>query len=101
MRGVLWTLAIAGVLIGCQTIQSVWVRVDGTSGPKTARQLEIDKTVCDGEVAKANVSGFQACFGLGDCLGSAIVRGIDLETVRQGCMASRGYVLRQVPVSAR
>lgn len=100
MRGVIVTLAIAGAMIGCQTTQSAWVRVDGASGAKAARQLEIDKMVCEGEVAKANVSGYQACFGLGDCMGAAIVRGMDLKnTVRQGCMASRGYVLRQVPVT--
>jgi hypothetical protein len=62
--------------------------------PALASQFEIDKTVCEGDMQKANLSGTTFCQGVG-CVGASIDRGNAMQTVGKGCMAQRGYV--QVP----
>lgn len=91
-------LALAGVVLaGCaQQPKVVWLRTDGQltrNNPALATQFEVDKTVCEGETQKANLSGAQFCRGFGDCLAQSIERNQGMATVARGCMAQRGYML--------
>lgn len=80
---------------------SVWVRTDGQRiGGNSAleQKVDIDKTICNGEMQKAGLSGQQQ-FG-GSLLSQAIVenqRGERLDGVAKGCMAEKGYV--SVPIT--
>jgi hypothetical protein len=74
----------------------VWIRTDGqriTENPAFAQKFEVDKTVCEGEMQKANLSGAQFCRGLADCIIQGQQRGSAVGIVGKGCMADRGYVL--------
>lgn len=84
-------LCLVLALGGCQSTENVWLRTDGrrtTSDPKLSQQFDIDTAVCDGEAAKANMSGFAD----GGLL-PALERRRSSETVVKGCMAQRGYLL--------
>lgn len=89
--------ALALVLIGCQTTKSVWMRADGRQA--SAAEFELDQKICEGAVAQTDIQGApQFCRGIAGCAVTGMVRGMELNKVREGCMASKGYVLRQVPV---
>lgn len=87
------------VLMSCATTprpQNLWVRTDGQSTrdtPALASQFEVDRTICEGEMQKANLSGAQYCRGLADCIVSGAARGDAMATVGKGCMAQHGYIL--------
>lgn len=89
----------AAVLVGCATTpppQNLWVRTDGQSSrdiPALAQQFEVDQTICEGEMQKANLSGTQFCRGLADCIITGAARGNAMSVVGKGCMAQRGYLL--------
>lgn len=86
-------------LASCVTqpsVPNVWVRTDGQTIRESAalvQQYEVDRTVCEGEMQKANLSGTQFCRGVGDCMVSSIERNSSLAIVAKGCMAQKGYVL--------
>lgn len=89
-------MAAALALVGCaQQPKTVWIRTDGQTGftnPALAQQFEVDKTICEGEMSKANMSGAQFCRGLVDCVGQSVARSEGMAVVGKGCMAQRGYI---------
>jgi hypothetical protein len=63
------------------------------SDPVLHQQFEMDRTVCNGETQKADLSG--VTFTGGGLAGAlaAVQRSEEAGQVGQGCMASKGYVL--------
>lgn len=98
-----WMAALgAGLMLcGCATqppVRMVHIRTDGQSirgNPALIQQFEIDRTICEGEMSKANMGGTQFCRGTLDCAIQANERGMGMQAVGKGCMAQRGYI--QVP----
>jgi hypothetical protein len=94
----LWPLLATSVsvaLTGCAT-RTVYLLADGRapgSDPVLNQQFEMDRTVCNGDMQKANLSG--VTFTGGGLAGAvaAANRGEAASQVGQGCMAERGYVL--------
>lgn len=83
-------LLLALAAAGCATQRPLtWARTDGKVF--TADQFNLERTICRGEMQKANLAGFPA-----EGVGSAIRRGNAVGDVFVGCMAQRGYI--QVPV---
>jgi len=83
MRSGAIILAITIALAGCATQPPMrWVRPDGNTF--TPEQFEVDRTICRGEMQKANLAS-NAEAGLG--------RGRAVADVYPGCMAQRGYML--------
>jgi hypothetical protein len=79
-------VAISATLAGCAASKPMgWARIDGTA---LTSQFEVDKTVCNGEVAKADLGTPPT-----DSVGRAYRQGQALAQVRQGCMAQHGYML--------
>jgi hypothetical protein len=73
----------------CGCAKSVYLLADGrmpASDPVVNQQFEMDRTVCQGELQKANLSGSMRDWG-------AISRANAVGQVGQGCMAEKGYVL--------
>jgi hypothetical protein len=99
----LWLVSLAASMaLGGGCVQQpppppmVWIRTDGISikeNPAFAQKFDVDKTVCEGEMQKANLSGTQICRGLADCIVQGQQRGSAVGIVGKGCMADRGYVL--------
>lgn len=88
--------ALAFVCACAPQIKNTWIRADGQRGmgnPALAQQFEMDKTICEGEMQKANLAGSAACYGLANCVGVAVARDQSMGVVGKGCMAQRGYVL--------
>jgi hypothetical protein len=56
------------------------------SDPVLNQQFDMDRTICQGDMQKANLSGSLRDWG-------AISRGTAVSQVGQGCMAEKGYVL--------
>lgn len=84
MRG--WYLIGALVLGGCVPSTFYYhsdnVRVD--QDPARFKQFELDKIVCEGELAKANLSQAPG----------AVLVNTSLRAVYNGCMAQKGYINR-------
>jgi hypothetical protein len=95
MRKTILILAAVS-LVGCaQQPKQVFIRTDGQSIKGNAaleHQYQIDATVCEGDMQKANMSGTQFCRGAVDCAVAGAVRGEQAMTVGKGCMAQRGYM---------
>lgn len=94
MRIVMGVL-LALVLTGCAS-PSVYLLADGRTpadDPVLNQQFEMDRTVCTGEMQKANVAG--VTFTGGGIAGAmaAAERNNAVGQVGQGCMAEKGYVL--------
>lgn len=94
MRRVALVLA-AITLSGCAT-KTIYLLADGRApgtDPVLNQQFEMDRTVCQGELQKANLSG--VTFGGGGWAGVAAQanRNAAAGQVGQGCMAEKGYVL--------
>jgi hypothetical protein len=90
MRMLVFTFA-ALALAGCAK-PPVYLLADGrlpADDPVVNQQFEMDRTVCQGELQKANLSGSVRDW-------SAVGRVTAVSQVGQGCMAEKGYVL--VPV---
>lgn len=88
-------LLTATAVSGCAR-ETVYVRLDGqraASDPILAQQFEVDRTICSGEMQKANVSGVTfAGGGLAGAIAAA-ERSNAVGQVAQGCMAQKGYLL--------
>lgn len=75
----------------------LWVRTDGRSGsgnPALEQQIAVDKTVCNGESQKANLSAGTNPYG--GIVAHAVEesrRQSAAGSVFEGCMATKGYVL--------
>jgi hypothetical protein len=96
MRSAL-VLITALSLLGCAAQpKQTFIRTDGQTSkvnPAVVQQFEIDKTVCEGETQKANLSGASYCSGVVGCAAEGASRGNAMQAVAKGCMAQRGYVL--------
>lgn len=88
--------ALCVVLGACAAAPKLtWVRADGQdvrTNPVLMQQAEMDRTVCGGEVQRANLSG--VTFAGGGLAGAiaANERANAAGQVGTGCMASKGYV---------
>jgi hypothetical protein len=80
--------AIALLLAGCATPPQTWLRADGKVS--SADQLALDRTVCQGEMNKANLSSTRK--PLIEEIISPREQG--LSQVYAGCMAQHGYIQR-------
>jgi hypothetical protein len=88
-------LCMAMAVSACAREMS-YVRLDGRSAasdPVLAQQFEVDRTVCAGEMQKANVSGVTFAGGGMAGLAAQIERQQAVGQVAQGCMAQKGYLL--------
>jgi hypothetical protein len=88
------TVAVGLALSACA--QTIYLRADGQSirgDPVMQQQFEMDRTVCQGEMNKADLSG--VTFTGGGLAGAFAAAGRAQEAgqVGQGCMAAKGYVL--------
>jgi hypothetical protein len=86
---------VALMLTSCAA-RTVYLRADGqvvAGDPVLAQQFEMDRTICNGDLQKANLSG--VTFAGGGVAGAiaAANRSEAAGQVGQGCMAERGYVL--------
>jgi hypothetical protein len=91
-----WILAAAGAMFlsGCAQ-KMAYVRIDGqraATDPVLAQQFEVDRTICSGEMQKANVSGVTFSGGGLAGIAAQVERQNAVGQVAQGCMASRGYL---------
>jgi hypothetical protein len=83
------------LLCGCAT-EKTWIRADGQRAggdPVLAQQFEMDRTICTGEMQKANVSGVTFSGGGMAGLAAQIERQQAVGQVAEGCMAQKGYLL--------
>jgi hypothetical protein len=72
----------------------VWVRTDGQrikDDPVLTHQAQMDLTICQGELQKANLSGVTVHGGGMAGLAASIERGQAATQVGEGCMAQKGY----------
>ena len=53
--------------------------------PERLKQFEVDKVICNGEAAKANLSQ----------TANAVMTGTSIQLVYEGCMAQKGYIARR------
>jgi hypothetical protein len=76
----------------------LWLRTDGQStadNPILQQQFLVDRTICIGEMQKANVSGVVVANGSLAGAVAAQNRANAVDDVLRGCMAEKGYVLVQ------
>ena len=88
-------ICAASTLAGCAR-DMVYLRLDGkpaANDPVLAQQFEVDRTVCAGEMQRANVSGVTFSGGGMAGLAAQIERQQAVGQVGQGCMAQKGYLL--------
>jgi len=88
-------MAIGLALSACAP-HTIYLRADGQApgnDPVLHQQFEMDRTVCQGELQKANVSG--VTYTGGGLIGAMALaeRSQSVDQVGQGCMAAKGYVL--------
>jgi hypothetical protein len=84
-------LLFAAALAGCATTTpKAWVRADGK--PFRHEQLELDRTICRGEMQKANLSSTMEPGIVIGPNGPYSPRGNAITQVYSGCMAQHGYV---------
>lgn len=90
-------VALCVALGGCAAAPKMgWVRVDGQSSrenPVLLTQFEVDRTSCLGERNKAALSGVTVASGGIAGAMAAADRSNAADTVGQGCMAEKGYLL--------
>jgi len=74
-----------------------WVRTDGkstSSDPALSQQFQTDKTICQGERQKANLSDITLTqVGFADMAIAAQNRTNAADAVVNDCMAQKGYIL--------
>lgn len=89
--------AMSAWLAACATQPKVmWLRLDGqrtSDNPVLHQQAEVDKTICAGEMQKANVSGVTVANGTIASIVAAQQRSDAVGDVLKGCMAEKGYIL--------
>lgn len=81
-------ISVLSVLMaGCMSGQNYYRISDGQrvdANPEMLAEFQVDRTICDGEVAKANLATDQ----------NALLVMDSLAAVERACMAERGYVVR-------
>ncbi|WP_156948899.1 hypothetical protein [Bradyrhizobium sp. WSM1417] len=94
---ILAVVMLCAALGGCAAAPKMgWVRVDGQSSrdnPVLHTQFEVDRTACIGERNKAALSGVSVASGGLAAAMAAQERSNAADTVGQGCMAEKGYLL--------
>jgi hypothetical protein len=93
--------ALVLALAGCAASPPiVFARVDGKplDTPAMQQDLAVSKTVCNGEMAKADMGGTVIPMGGLAGLAQTMQRQEEAKTVGIGCMAQHGYVV--VPPAA-
>jgi hypothetical protein len=88
-------MAIGLALSACAT-PSVYLLADGRApgaDPVLNQQFEMDRTICNGDMQKANLSGVTISGGGLAGVAAAAERGQAATQVGVGCMAAKGYVL--------
>jgi len=98
VRFLILSVVIAVSLTACATAPPMaWVRTDGkaaSSDPQLSKQLQTDKTTCQGERDKTNLSDLTfAQVGFADMSIAAQDRTNAADAAASGCMAQKGYVL--------
>lgn len=83
-------LPIGLLLAGCATAPVTWVRADGNA--PTAEQLTLDRTICQGEMQKSNLTNTVKGGVAFDANGVYDPKTRALSQVFTGCMAQRGYI---------
>ena len=86
---------VALALAGCAP-HMIYLRADGINpvgDPVVNQQFEMDRTICQGDMQKANVSGVAITGGGIPGVVAAANRSNAVAQVGQGCMAEKGYVL--------
>jgi hypothetical protein len=94
MRGV--TLALAALALSACATPSVYLLADGRlpgDDPVLNQQFEMDRTICNGDMQKANLSGVTVSGGGFAGIAAAADRAQAAGQVGVGCMAAKGYVL--------
>jgi hypothetical protein len=89
-------MALAISVGGCAAApKTIWLRADGQGGrdPVLAQQFEIDRTICQGERQRADLSGTTFTGGGLAGIAAAQQRSNSADQVASGCMAQKGYVL--------
>ncbi len=92
---IVFVLPVALALAGCAS-HMIYLRADGispASDPVLNQQFEMDRTICQGDMQKANVSGVTFTGGGVAGVIAANNRNQAVGQVGQGCMAEKGYVL--------
>ncbi|CDZ67627.1 Hypothetical protein NGAL_HAMBI2605_59080 [Neorhizobium galegae bv. orientalis] len=82
---ILVVLSVGALLSACVSQQYYYRVSDGQRSdatPAGAKQVEVDKAVCQGEAAKAALAGQYR------------MEGYRVMMVERGCMAGKGYVVR-------
>jgi hypothetical protein len=91
-----WACVLAALaLAGCAP-HMIYLRGDGVPPASDAvlnQQFEMDRTICQGDMQKANVSGVTITGGGVPGILAAANRSDAVSQVGQGCMAEKGYVL--------
>lgn len=85
-----WVPAIAVVLAGCATTPVTWTKVNGS--PPSPEQLTLDRTVCQGEMQKSNLTNTVKGGVAFDANGVYDPKSRALSQVFTGCMAQHGYI---------
>ena len=92
---------LVAALTGCATTpplppQTIWMRTDGRQGagnPVMLQQFNVAKTVCVGEMQKANMSGVTVPASTFDAMMVQINGNAAAMDALKGCMAAQRYVL--------
>jgi len=94
---VLGIVAVSIALAGCASEpKTLWLRTDGqraTDNPVFKTQFELDGTACLEERKNAHQSSMTLASGGLASIAAAIDRSSATDTVQQGCMAEKGYLL--------
>jgi hypothetical protein len=79
-----YLLGIILALAACATAPTAWRRADG--GPVEPTQLQVDQTICSGEVQKVDLAGNNDEV--------EFLRAKFRADIMAGCMAQHGYLAR-------
>lgn len=82
MTQILLVFACCIAVAACASTPPVWTRADGS--PVEPTQLQLDQTICRGEVQKADLAGNNDEIEL--------LRAKSRADIMAGCMAQHGYL---------
>jgi hypothetical protein len=91
-----WVCVLATLALTACAPHMIYLRADGVppaSDVVLNQQFEMDRTICQGDLQKANVSGVTLAGGGLVGAVAAANRSVAVSQVGQGCMAEKGYVL--------
>jgi hypothetical protein len=91
-----WICVLGSLALTACAPHTLYLRADGVppaSDPVLNQQFEMDRTICQGDLQKANLSGVTFTTGGLAGIAAASNRAAAAGQVGQGCMAEKGYVL--------